>query len=98
MRLVRAPALAALLALAGCAAVAPYRTVPPAPAPGAATPAPRLAFCYDGFAGGRAAVQARATRECPAPARVRYLGTDFRLNHCPLLAPARATFLCAPRK
>lgn len=98
MTIGRALALAALSALAGCSAVAPYETAPPAPSPGAAVKGPRIAFCYDGFAGGRAAVGARATRACPARTSARYLGTDLRMNHCPLLSPARASFLCAPEK
>jgi hypothetical protein len=94
----RALALAAGAALFGCANLAPYATAPPALAPGKSAPGPRVAICFDGFAGSRAAVQARAQRECPAHTAATFLADDLRLNHCPVLLPVRATFLCAAKK
>lgn len=93
------PGMAGLLALlAGCSALAPYPTVPPAPPPGKAAAGTRVAICYDGLAASRAQVRARAQRECPAATTARRIATDLRMNHCPLLLPVRATFACVPRK
>jgi hypothetical protein len=94
----RALAFAALLGVAGCSALAPYPTAPPAPSPGARVTGMRVAICYDALAVSRAEVRARAQRECPAHTQARFLATDLRMNHCPILLPARATFVCAPQK
>jgi hypothetical protein len=90
--------VAAVAALFGCSNLAPYATAPPALPPGKTATGPRVAICFDGFSGSRAAVQARAQRECPAHTVARFLATDLRMNHCPMLLPARASFLCAPKK
>jgi hypothetical protein len=98
MMLGRALALAALLGVAGCSALAPYPTVPPAPSPGATAAGTRVSICYDALASSREEVRARAQRECPAHTQARFAATDLRMNHCPILLPARATFVCTPRQ
>ncbi|HJU19944.1 MAG TPA: hypothetical protein VJ770_26125 [Stellaceae bacterium] len=90
----RALPLALALALAGCSALAPYPTVPPA---GAAA-GPRVAICYNGLRSSRAELRAAAQQECPAHTAAHFVATDLRMNHCPLLLPTRATFLCAAKK
>ncbi|MGH7052322.1 MAG: hypothetical protein ACREFK_17020 [Stellaceae bacterium] len=98
MTRIRAFAFALVAALCGCSNLAPYPTPPPALPPGKTAAGTRVAICTDGFSGSRAAVRARAQRECPAHTVASYLATDLRLNHCPLLLPARATFRCIPGK
>ena len=94
----RAITLAALLGITGCSAFAPYPTVAPAPSPGETTTATRVAICYDALASNRAEVHARAQQECPAETTARFVATDLRMDHCPILLPRRATFVCAPGK
>ena len=94
----RVLAAVAVAALAACSNLAPYATAPPALSAGKTATGPRVAICFDGFAGSRAAVRARAQQECPANTVATFLATDLRLNHCPMLLPARASFLCAPKK
>lgn len=98
MMLGRALALAVLLGSAGCSALAPYPTVPPAPRPGETASGTRVAICYDRLRSSRAEMRARAQQECPADTEARFVATDLRMEHCPILLPARATFLCAPKK
>jgi hypothetical protein len=89
---------AVLAALAGCSALAPYPTLPPAPSPGETASGMRVAICYDGLASHRTAVQERAQQECPAHTTATLIDTDLRMEHCPLLLPRRATFVCMPGK
>jgi hypothetical protein len=85
---------AVLAALAGCSALAPYPTLPPAPSPGETASGMRVAICYDGLRSSRVEVQRRAQQECPAHTTATLIGTDLRMEHCPLLLPRRATFVC----
>ncbi|HZU89438.1 MAG TPA: hypothetical protein VE993_09290 [Stellaceae bacterium] len=82
----------------GCSALAPYPTVPPEPPPGKAVAGMRVAICYDGLRSSRAEVQRRAQQECPAHTSATLVDTDWRMEHCPLLLPRRATFVCTPGK
>ena len=85
-------------ALAGCSALDPYPTYP-APAEGKVADAgPRVAICYDTLVSSLTEVQHAAQQECPPNAEARPVDTDWLLQHCPLLLPARATFVCAPKK
>jgi hypothetical protein len=98
----RALALAALWGIvgsgvAGCSALAPYPTAPPAPSPGDTAAGMRVAICYDRLRSSRAEVRARAQQECPAHTDATFVATDLRMEHCPILLPARATFVCTPR-
>ena len=89
--------LVAAAALAGCGALDPYPTVPRAPPPGA-TAGPRVAICYNRLTTTLAEVRAQAQQECSAgtPHSVAEpADTDWYLQNCPLLLPARATFVCA---
>jgi len=95
-------ALIGAAALAGCGALDPFPTIPLAapPSPGTAAGS-RVAICYNTLATPLAAVQQEAQQECDAnsprtlavPAE-----TDWYLQNCPLLLPARATFTCIPKK
>src|SRR6266849_9437850 len=98
------PAIALLLigvtALAGCGALDPYPTLPPSAASGAAA-GPRVAICYNTLTTPLAAVQEEAQQECAAsgPRTVAVpADTDWYMMNCPLLLPARATFVCLPKK
>jgi hypothetical protein len=99
MRLL-ATVLAVAVGLAGCTALDPYATYPkPAKpvGPHQAAPAPRVAVCYNGLATGRAAATAEAQQQCPKGTVAAPVATDYLLQFCPLLLPARATFACVPR-
>ncbi len=90
---------AALLAgsLAGCGSFSPFATFPRAATP--EQPAgTRVAICYNGLKTGDAAVQEAAQQECPAGAKAELVDTDYYLQYCPLLLPARATFVWVPEK
>lgn len=90
--------LAAAAGLAGCSAMDPFPTyADPAPA-GAAEAGPRVAICYDSLASSLDEVRAAAQRECPAGTGARPLATDWTMQNCPVLLPARATFVCAAAK
>ena len=83
-------------ALAGCGMLDPYPTPPRAAQPGAA-PGPRVAICYNTLNTPLAEVQKEAQQECAAgtPNTVAEpADTDWYLQNCPLLLPARATFVC----
>ena len=61
-------------------------------------PAQRVAICYDTFASTLDEVQAAAQEECPSNTTATYFDTDWYLQYCPLLLPARATYMCTPKK
>jgi hypothetical protein len=90
--------LAATIGLAGCSALAPFPTSPQQPAAGVKDLGPRVAICYDLLATSRATVQQAAQAECGAHTRADRVDTDWKLDYCPLLLPARATFVCTPAK
>jgi len=81
--------------LAGCGVLDPYPTAPRAAQPGA-PPGPRVAICYNTLTTSLAEVEAEAQQECSANTIARPVDTDWYLQACPLLLPARATFVCAP--
>lgn len=83
-------------ALAGCGALDPYPTTPRAAPPGPAA-APRVAICYNTLTTTLAQVQQAAQQECSANTRAEPADTDWYLQNCPLLLPARATFRCGPK-
>ena len=99
MRIARAPVVAvAISALAGCSALAPYPTYPRMAGPGEEATAPRVAVCYDTLVSTLDEVQAAAQQECPSDTTATPFDTDWYLQYCPLLLPARATFVCAAKK
>lgn len=83
--------------LAGCSALDPFPTTPRAAAPGAPT-ARRVAICYNRLTTSLAEVQAQAQQECSANTVASPVDTDWYLQNCPLLLPARATFVCVAKK
>jgi hypothetical protein len=89
--------LAAVTALAGCSAFDPYPTYPSPPDAKIHDPGPRVAICYDGLVSSAAAVQRAAQAECAADRVANRVDTDWLLQYCPLLLPARATFVCAAK-
>jgi hypothetical protein len=91
-------AIALLAALAGCSALEPYATYPRAARPGEDAALTRVAICYDTFVSSLDQVQAAAQQECAADTVATYSSTEWYLLYCPLLLPARATYMCTPKK
>lgn len=90
-------ALLGALALAGCGVFSPYATYPSPVQPG--QPAgPRVAICYNGLKTSYDAAREAARKECPAGTAAEPVDTDYFLQYCPLLLPARATFACAQER
>jgi hypothetical protein len=89
---------AAMAAPTGCSLLDPYPTYPQQPAPGVQDPGPRIAICYDAIASSKDQVQKAAQDECAPNTVATRIDTDWKLDYCPVLLPARATFLCKPKK
>jgi len=87
-----------LASLAGCSALDPYATYPRAARPGEDAAVTRVAICYDTFVSSLDQVQTAAQQECAADTVATYSSTDWYLQNCPLLLPARATYMCTPPK
>jgi hypothetical protein len=87
-----------LAVLAGCSELEPYATDPQSPRPGEDTALTRVAVCYDTLVSSLEQVQAAAQQECAADTVASYSSTDWYLQYCPLLLPARATYMCAPKR
>jgi hypothetical protein len=83
--------------LAGCGALDPYPAAPRAPQPGAPA-GPRVAICYNTLTTTLAEVQTQAQQECAANTLAQPVDTDWYLQNCPLLLPARATFVCRAKQ
>lgn len=96
--LVAALLVAAGTGLAGCSAFDPYPATPQPAAAGVADGGPRVAICYDAVISSRAEVQQEAQGQCGPHTRAARVDTDWKLDFCPLLLPARATFVCQPKK
>lgn len=84
--------------LAACSAFTPYATEPQPAAAGVKDAGTRVAICYDAVVSSRAEVQKAAQDECAPNTLPMRVDTDYKLDFCPLLLPARATFVCAPKK
>jgi hypothetical protein len=97
MKLSRAFALAGAV-LAGCSQLQPYATYPRTAQPGEVDAGPRVAVCRDPFVSSLDDAQRVAQEECAANTIATYSSTDWYMQWCPLLLPARATFVCAPKK
>jgi hypothetical protein len=93
-----AGALAALALFAGCSALDPYPVYPQAARPGEVDAGPRVAICYDTVVSSLDEVERAAQEECAPETVATYSSTDWHLDYCPLMLPARATFVCAPKK
>jgi len=79
--------------LCGCGALDPYPTVPRATQPGQPAGA-RVAVCYNTMKSTLAQLQSEAQHECAANTVAEPVDTDWSMQNCPLLLPARATFVC----
>ena len=90
--------VAALALLASCSALEPYPVQPRAAPTGEGDAGPRVAICYDTLASSLDEVERAAQEECAPNTVATYSSTDWNLQYCPLLLPARATFVCAPKK
>jgi hypothetical protein len=86
------------LALGGCSALTPFAAAPLAASPGVVDPGPRVAICYNSFKTPPETVQQMAQAECLGKTVAELVGTDYRLDDCPVLTPGRATFVCKPAK
>ena len=93
-----AGAILLLATLAGCSALEPYATYPRPARPGEDAALTRVAICYDTLVSSLDQIQAAAQQECTADTVATYSSTDWYLQYCPLLLPARATFFCAQKK
>jgi hypothetical protein len=82
---------------AGCTALDPFPTAPRAAQSGAPA-GPRVAICYNTLSTSLAEVQAEAQQECSANTVASPVDTDWYMQNCPLLLPARATFVCTAKK
>jgi hypothetical protein len=95
----RAAIVAIVAALTACTALDPFPTSPSVPEPG--TPQPpglRVAICANPLKTSHVQIRDEAQQECPAGTEARLDRTDYYLANCPLLLPARASFVCAPKK
>ena len=84
--------------LAGCSGLAPYPTYPRMAGLGEEATALRVAICYNTLVSTLDEVQVAAQQECPSDTTATPFDTDWHLQYCPLLLPARATFICAAKK
>ena len=57
-----------------------------------------MAICYDTVVSSLDQVQAAAQQECAANTQATPVRTDWYMQYCPLLLPARATFVCTQNK
>ena len=96
----RSAVLLAIIAAApvGCSMLDPYPTAPAPPEPKVVDAGPRVAICYDTLRSSLDQVRTAAQAECSAGTTATPVDTDLYMQNCPLLLPARATFICAPHK
>jgi len=93
-----AGAILLFAAVAGCSALEPYATYPRAARPGEDAALTRVAICYDTIVSSLDQVQTAAQQECATDTVATYSSTDWYLQYCPLLLPARTTYMCTPKK
>lgn len=93
MRRRTALGLIAAMTIAGCGAVDPYATTPRNAKPDQPAGA-RVGICYNTLATTLAEVKVQAQAQCAAGTSAQEVDTDWYLQYCPLLMPARATFVC----
>jgi hypothetical protein len=87
----------AVAALAGCSQLQPYATYPRAARAGEVDAGARVAVCRDPLVSSLDDAQRTAQEECSANTIATYSSTDWNLQNCPLLLPARATFVCTSK-
>jgi len=90
--------IAAAIALTGCSALDPYSTLPASAYPGEVEQGTRVAVCYDTLVSSLDEVRAVAQQECTPDTVAIPVRTDWYMQYCPLLLPARATFACSTKK
>jgi hypothetical protein len=90
--------LLAIAALAGCSQLQPYATYPRAARAGEVDAGARVAVCRDPLVSSLDDAQRVAQEECAADTTAIYSSTDLYLQNCPLLLPARATYVCTPKQ
>ena len=90
--------LLVVAALAGCSQLQPYATYPRAARAGEVDAGARVAVCRDPLVSSLDDAQRVAQEECAANTEATYSSTDWYLQNCPLLLPARATYVCTPKK
>jgi hypothetical protein len=93
-----AHAAAWLALLVGCSALDPYPVYPRLARTGETDAGPRVAICYDTLISSLDEIERAAQEECAPGTVATYSSTDWYLQFCPLLLPARATFVCTPKK
>ena len=99
MKRLAAMSVAAIAGLAACSALDPFPTFPQQPAAGVTDAGPRVAICYDVLRSSGEGVEKAAQAECGPGTHAHRVDTDWKqLDYCPLLLPARATFVCTPKK
>lgn len=94
-RLLSALLLAAIVA--GCTALNPFPTGPLAADPKDKNPGVRVAICYNPLKTPSEKLQELGQAQCVGGTVAEPVDTDYRLDDCPVLAPARATFVCKPK-
>jgi hypothetical protein len=97
MRLLAGTVLLLGASLGGCSLLDPFPTT----ARGAQTGQPageRVGICYNTLNTTLAQVRDQAQQQCAAGATAEPVDTDWYLQTCPLLLPARASFVCVARK
>lgn len=82
--------------VAGCGALTPFSTGPLADAK-AKDPGPRVAICYNPLKTADEKVQQLGQAQCMGDTTAQLVSTDYHLDDCPMLTPARATFVCKPQ-
>jgi hypothetical protein len=90
-----------LLLLAGAAGCSGFTPFPAGPRPlaiGEKDPGVRVAICYNGLKTPPEQLQKLAQEQCPSDMVAERFDTDYRMDDCPLMTPARATFLCKTAK
>jgi hypothetical protein len=87
-----------LAATAGCSGFTPFPVTPRGLAIGEKDPGPRVAICYNGLKTLPEQVQKLAQEQCASDTTAERIDTDYRMDNCPVMTPARATFLCKTAK
>jgi hypothetical protein len=82
----------------GCTALNPFPTGPLAADPKAKDTRPRVAICYNPMKTPPEKLQQLGQALCLSDTVADKIGVDYRLDDCPVLTPARATFACKPIK
>jgi hypothetical protein len=98
MRTNRLPALLLAVFVTGCTALNPFPTGPLAADSKAKDIPPRVAICYNPMKTPPEKVQELGQAQCLSDTVADKIGVDYRLDDCPVLTPARATFVCKPTK